>query len=351
MSHEGTLLPCDGSAMKFLRPLALLVLPLALLAAGCGGGGSALPDEDVALVGSIHITFVDLDRLLAQAERSYKLQKRDFPNAGSPEYRALQNQALQTLVQRAQLAQKAEDLGVTIPQKQIDDRLVQIKKQYFNGNEKRYQQELKRQGVTDAQVREDIKAQLVSEAISNKVTADLRVTDNQARDHYDKNASQFTQPETREVRHILVDAKEKTLADRLYQQLKSGADFATLAKKYSKDPGSKAQGGKLTITKGQTVKEFDATAFKLRTGGLSMPVKTQFGWHIIYAEKDVTPAKKTPFAQVKDVIKQQLISDRRTEKLTQWYDEVKKEFAKKTKYANGFGPIDTGTTTTTSTTG
>ena len=336
--------------MKSLRPLALFVLPLALLAAGCGGGSSALPAEDVALVGNTHITFAELDRLLAQAERSYKLQKRDFPKAGSPEYRALQNQALQTLVQRAQLAQKAEDLGITIPEKQIDDRLKQIKKQYFNGNEQRYQQELKRQGVTDAQVREDIRAQLVSEAISNKITADVKVTDKEARDYYDKNTSRFTQPETREVRHILVDAKDKALADRLYRELKGGADFATLAKKYSKDPGSKAQGGKLTITKGQTVKEFDATAFKLRTGELSKPVKTQFGWHIIYAEKDITPAKETPFAQVKEVIRQQLVSERRTEKLTQWYDGVKKEFEKKTKYADGFGPLDTGSTTTTSTT-
>ena len=81
------------------------------------------------------------------------------------------------------------------------------------------------------------------------------------------------------MRHILVKTKAK--ADDIYDQLKGGADFAALAKKYSEDTGSKANGGKLTISKGQTVAPFDQTAFLLKTNEISQPVKTEFGYHVI----------------------------------------------------------------------
>src|SRR5438034_390125 len=129
----------------------------------------------------------------------------------------------------------------------------------------------------------------------------------------------------RSFRHSLV--KAKALADRLYSQLKGGADFGALAKKYSQDPGSKAQGGQLTITKGQTVPEFDKTAFELKTNELSKPVHTQYGYHIIQALKPTTPRKVTAFAQVKEAIRQQLLQQKKSTSLQTWLDGVKKEYA------------------------
>jgi foldase protein PrsA len=151
------------------------------------------------------------------------------------------------------------------------------------------------------------------------------------------------------VRHILV--KTKKLADSLYSQLKAGGDFAALAKKYSQDPGSKAQGGQLTISKGQTVPQFDAVAFALKTGALSKPVHTQFGWHIIQAVKPTTPRKSTPFAQVKAAISQQLLQQKRSSELQTWLDGVKKEYAGKVSYAKGLAPAATTTAAAPTTTG
>jgi foldase protein PrsA len=341
------LLPCSG----FMRRLSLLLLgvPLVLFAAACGGGGSSsggdVPKEDVAVVGDEHISREALDRRMAQAKCSYDLQKRTFPKAGSPEFQAIQQQILQNLVQRAELAQKAPGLDVTVTDAQVEKQLKQIKKQYFGGNEQRYKAELKRQCVTDAEVRQDVRANVLSDSIYKKVTAGEKVSDAEVKAYYDSHQSVYTQPESRVVRHILV--KDKALADKLYSQLKGGADFAALAKKYSQDPGSKAQGGELTISRGQTVPEFDKVAFELKTGEISKPVKTQFGWHIIEAEKDTTKSKKTPFAQVKAAIRQQLVQQNRSAALQKWLAGVQAEFAKKVKYAAGLAPPATTSAATT----
>jgi foldase protein PrsA len=327
--------------------LLLLALPLVLLAAACGGGGGggSVSKEDVAVVGDDHITRETLDRRMGQAKCSYDLQKRTFPKAGSAEFQAVQQQILQNLVQRAELAQKAPTLGVTVTDAQVEKQLKQIKKQYFGGSEQRYKAELKRQCVTDAEVKQDVRANVLSDSIYKKVTADAKVSDTDVKAYYDSHQSVYTQPETRVVRHILV--KDKALADKLYAQVKGGADFAALAKKYSQDPGSKAQGGTLTISRGQTVPEFDKVAFDLKTGEIAKPVKTQFGWHIIQAQKDATKSKKTPYAQVKEAIRQQLLQQKRSDSLQKWLTGIQGEFAKKVKYAAGLAPPATTTSATT----
>ena len=341
-----------------MRRLSILALvPLALLAAACGGGGSKgggkVSGDDAAVVGSEHITRESLDRRLGQAKCSYTLQKRPFPKAGSPEYLAIQQQILQSLVQRAELAQKAPGLGVKVTDAEIEKQLKQIKKQYFGGSEKRYQAELKKQCVTDAEVRSDVGANVLSDEIYKKVTTGAKVTDTEVKAYYDSHTSVYTQPETRVVRHILV--KDKALADKLYSQLKGGADFAALAKKYSQDPGSKAQGGELTISRGQTVPQFDKVAFQLKKGELSQPVKTQYGYHVIQALSEIKPAQSTPFAKVEASIKQQLEQQRKNDEMTKWVEDKKKSYCKSgIKYQVGYQPNPdpcatvSGTTTTTS---
>jgi parvulin-like peptidyl-prolyl isomerase len=321
--------------IRLLIPFALLVA----LVAGCGGGGSAdVSDEDVAVVGSRHIDKSQFDALMAQAERSFKSQGRKFPKQGTPDYATIKTQAVTLLVQQAEREDKAADMGVDLSDEDVDKRLAQIKKQYFGGSEKKYKAQLKKQGLTDDQVRRDIRAQLISEKIFKKVTGDVNVTDAQIHDYYIQHPQLYAQPQSRDVRHILV--KNKALADKLYAQLKGGGDFAALAKKYSQDPGSKSQGGKLTVSKGQTVPPFDKMAFALKTKELSKPVKTQYGWHIIQALTAVKPRTTTPEKKVKESIRQQLVQQKKNEAMTTWVNGLTKDFCKgdKVKYQVGFKP-------------
>jgi peptidyl-prolyl cis-trans isomerase C len=116
---------------------------------------------------------------------------------------------------------------------------------------------------------------------------------------YDEAVKAVKNEEEVHARHILVTTEDEAKA--ILAQLKGGADFATLAKEKSKDPGA-AEGGDLGyFTKEQMVPEFAEVAFKLGKGQLSDPVKTQFGWHIIKVED--RRIKPTPtFEQVKPQI-------------------------------------------------
>jgi parvulin-like peptidyl-prolyl isomerase len=331
--------------MRSLRIAVPLLVLLALAAAGCGGGGSTkVPSDAVAVVNGDTISRSALDLAMARSKRGYEEQKRPWPKAGTPQFQQVQQSALTFLVQLQELEQKAKQLGVTVTTKQIDAKYAELEKQL--GGAKNLKARAKAQGLTLQDVRDVvIKPNLLSQAIYDKVTGDAKVSDKDVSDYYKKNVKLYQQPESRDVRHILVS--NRALANKLYDRIKAGANFAALAKKYSKDPGSRAQGGKLTIVKGQTAAPFDQTAFLLDKGQVSRPVKTQYGWHIIQALSDVKPARTTPLKDVKAAIKQQLLQQKKQAAWTKWVNDTKKEYAKKVKYQAGFAPPTTSTASTT----
>jgi foldase protein PrsA len=332
---------------KKIYTLPLAAVAAVLLLVGCGGsdGSKEVPNNAVAVVGDQEISKAQFQALMAQAQASAKEQKRPFPKAGTPEYKNLQTQGLEYLVRRAEFEQKAEDLDVEVSDKQVDERLKQLKKQFYGGDDKKFKKSLAKLKLTEDQVRKDVRAQLLEEAIYKKVTEDVKVSDEQIEEFYKKNKAQYQQAATREVRHILV--KTRTKAFSLHGQLKGGADFAKLARQNSQDPGSKSQGGKLTVSKGQTVPPFDKVAFQLKKGELAEPVKTQYGWHIIEAISDVKKATTTPLPQVKEAIRQQLLSEKKTEEMRKWIEDLKEEFD--VRYQVGYAPPSTETTQTTQT--
>jgi parvulin-like peptidyl-prolyl isomerase len=308
---------------------------------GCGSEEKAVPTDSVAVVGDEKITKAEFDRLIDQARKSYAQQKRAFPKAGTEEYQALRGQAMQFLVQRAQFEQKAEEFDIEVSDKDVDARLAQLKKQYFKNDDKKYKEQLEKQGLDEEQVKEDIRAQLIQEKIYAEVTKGAKVSNKEIEASYKKNKSQYVQPATRVVRHILV--KKKGLADQLYSQLQGGGNFAQLAKQHSQDPSSKNQGGRLTISRGQTVPPFDKAAFSLVNNAVSRPVKTQYGWHIIQPLGSVKKSKTTPLAQVKEAIRQQLLQEKKQTEMTNWVNGIRKDFADETTYQVGYQPPETGT--------
>lgn len=141
-----------------------------------------------------------------------------------------------------------------------------------------------------------------------------KISDDDLRKQYQENIDSYRIPERVKVRHILIKTtgkpkdevpKLKAKAEDLLKQLQHGADFADLAKKNSDDTGSAEKGGELGwIVRGQTVPNFEKTAFSLKPGELSGLVETEYGYHIIQVE-DKQPAHVQSFEEVRP----QLLAD------------------------------------------
>ena len=332
----------------------------ALGAAACGGDDEKtaqdVPSDAIALVGDTEVPRAEFDDLLERAEASYKANKRPFPKPGTPEYQDLKTRAVAFLVQRYQFRAEAEELGVEVTDEDVDKKLAEIRKESFGNDEKKFLQALKQEGLTEEEARREIRDNLLQEKLYEAVTKDVKVTDQEIERYYEKNKAQFTQPASRNVRHILIscDAKKrpqcenaKARADNLYGQLQDGGSFASLAKQFSQDTSTKKTGGRLPITEGSTVPPFDKTAFSLDTGEISKPVKTQFGWHIIEALSPVKSKAVTPLAKVKSSIRQQLLQQERNKAANEWMNDLEKKYEDDITYAAGYSPPKTGTGTTT----
>lgn len=145
----------------------------------------------------------------------------------------------------------------------------------------------------------------------NKAIASEAPTEDELKDYYNNNKADFGNPEMLKASHILVETEEK--AKEVIEELNDGLSFEEAATKHSSCP-SKEQGGKLgEFGRGQMVKEFEDAAFPMEVGHTSDPVKSQFGYHIIFVE-DKTPAQEMSFEEAKTEVASHVSRSKQQEK-------------------------------------
>lgn len=166
-----------------------------------------------------------------------------------------------------------------------------------------------------------IRDSILIEALQDWHTSRLpRFTTETIESYYQKHISDFTIPEQIHARHILVGSEK--LANQLLQQLKKGADFATLAATHSLDDSNKSRGGDLNwFPRGVMVEPFEKAAFALKNGGdIAGPVKTQFGWHIIELQGKRPASRKTL-----EEAREEITNILQQESLQQWLEKLMDE--------------------------
>jgi foldase protein PrsA len=216
------------------------------------------------------------------------------PGQSKPTEQQIRTSALNNLIVNAVAANYAHHHSLAVRPAEVQTQIASIEKQV--GGAQKFAAALANYGFTDATFQKYIAAQLLLRKIETQV-APLPAT-----------------VEEVQARHILVATK--ALADKLYAQLKHDpSQFAALAKKYSTDKGSAAQGGELGFFgRGVMVPQFEQAAFALKVGQISSPVHSQFGYHIIQVEAH----KSVPFAQAGQTVQQPYLQ-RQQSTLQQWY--------------------------------
>src|SRR3954463_9116170 len=343
--------------------IALPVAACAVLIAGCG---SDVPSNGVAKIGDTVITKDQFNHWLTAAAHGSaapgsNVTVPDPPNftkcvanqakqpvakgAKKPtqaqlktqckqQYDALKQQVMQFLVSAEWIQQEAKKEDVKVSDKEVQKQFADQKKQSFQ-KDSDYQKFLQNSGMTEADLLFRVKLDVISNDVRTKVIKGKdKVSQAQIAQYYNKNKQRFAQPERRDLLVVLTRTKAKAQAAK--SAVDGGQKWATVAKKYSIDEASKAQGGKLPgVAKGQQEKAFNDAIFGAKKGTITGPVKTQFGYYVFQVQK-VTPASQQSLTQTKETIKNLLKSQNQQKALNNFVKEFRKDYKDKTKCAKPY---------------
>lgn len=289
-----------GPALVLTVVLAGTRVPAAAQTPIMAGEPPDLVDRIVAVVGDSVILLSDVQ------EEALFLEQQGLTIPTDPQARrSAFREILESLVNVQLVLQEAAKDSTLMPTPQEIDARVELAEEQVRSrfpSPEAFRQALESDGMTPAEYREVIRSRIQRDQIRQLFRAQrlpgvppVAVTEAEMQEVFEAQRGQMQQrPEQLRLEQVLIEARAsdetwseaKALADSLHAEIVAGADFAALAREYSDDPGSGANGGDLDwFRRGVMVREFEDVAFSLRDGEVSEPVQTQFGWHIIKVER------------------------------------------------------------------
>lgn len=245
-----------------------------------------------------------------------KISQKELDTALNKQYGSA---TLETLIQDQVITLEAEKQKVKATQSEIDAQYKKVETQY--GGADGLEAALESSNMTEA----DFKANLKTYVLASKmIEKDLDTSDETLKAYLKENQSTFDTAAQVKASHILVE--KKATATKIKKELDEGADFATLAKKYSTDTATKSKGGNLGyFTQSEMVEEFATQAFKMKKGEISEPIKTDYGYHIIKVT-GTKEAKTAKYEDVKDQVKEAYIEAQISAQYSSWLTEKMEDY-------------------------
>lgn len=288
------------------RLLPFVVAALVALPA-CGD----LLDPAAAVVHGDKIPIEDVQEQVDEFVASDGYEELAAQGNGPALEREAEQRRLTDLIRRAVLVPAAEEYDVEVTDADVDQSIDEFVDAQFEGQRGRLEEDLKEQGLTQAQFRDIVYDQVLHDSLRAEVTADVQPSEEDVRAFYEENRAEY---QTSRARHILVE--DRALAEQLAARLQgAGAGnvedlFAELAREHSIDEGSARKGGDLGFNPAGTfVAPFEKALEQLGEGEVSDVVGTEFGWHVIYLADE----RIEPFESVRPGIEQQLVGETQDE--------------------------------------
>lgn len=235
------------------------------------------------------------------------------------------NKVLKGMIDVEAVCEEAKKDGLTPSEEEIDKAFDELNKNlYANENYKKILEDLK---ISDTCIKSQVEKTLTIQKYTENFDKNLKISDEEMKKYYEEHKVDYYKDEVK-ASHILIstvddngkelsEAKKKEAkkkAEEVLKKAKSGEEFSELAKEYSDDPGSAANGGDLGyFTKGQMVQPFEEAAFSLKSGEISGLVESEYGYHIIKVYDKID--KQLTFDEVKDEIKKTLTEDKYMESI------------------------------------
>lgn len=206
---------------------------------------------------------------------------------------------------------------------QINAQLDETKAGYES--EAGFKEALENAGLTEEAYKKQISDSMTITNVINEISKKVTATDAEIEAYYEAHSADYTNEPGANMYHILVETKEE--AEAVKAEYDKGTSFADLAKKYGTD-GTKDNGGALGYIPYESRnydKDFLNGAKTLEEGQVSEPVQTQFGWHLIKVDHVHKEIYKTPLEEVKEEVKEAVISAKGTETIYNQIEEWEKE--------------------------
>jgi foldase protein PrsA len=254
------------------------------------------------------------------------------------QYKSLQTEVLGFLISSQWVIGEASALGVKLSDKEVKKEFTKIKTTEFPKADE-FEKFLTTSGQTVSDLLLRVKLNLLSQKIQKQIVKDKgKVTQAQITKYYNENKSKYGTPEKRNVRIILT--KTEAAAKSAKKEVESGKSFASVAKRVSIDPTSKADGGLLKeVVKGEEEKALDTAIFSTKIGVLSGPINTPFGYYV-FEVLTTTPGTQRTLAQVQSTIKEQLTATAQQQALSKFVKAFKKKWLAKTECRSGYVVAD-----------